>query len=143
MRSLWLVGFLGFTVIAPLWAADSTAEYESAAARYSRHADFFAAQSKPPANVEPSFRRDPIQPLIDSWGNVLYAPATPDNNGLMIQGIVDSGDAATALIDDQVYKKGDTVQGCLILEIRGEGITVQKEGKTLFIQLYPEDRAKK
>ena len=129
------------TASAVAWATESV-EYESAAARLFRHTEFFDMQTKPAVSSDRSFRRDPLQPLIDAWGNVLHTTAS-QNKGLMIQGIVDAGDAAMVLIDNKYYKKGDTVENCRILEIRRDGILVQKATATFFISLYSEAPADK
>lgn len=82
------------------------------------------------------FRRDSMQSLIDSNGKIVIPQGL--NNTLVVQGIIYSKDLNLVLINDQFYHPGDTVGSYKILEVRADGVSVQQEGKTLFIPLYPD-----
>ena len=120
----------------PFGLAADPAEYESALKELSQAIELFRELSKPGPTYEMAFRRDPMQPLVDAFGNPLVAIELEE--GLTVQGIVWSEDFRTVVVDDKSYVVGDTVGAYKILEIRPDGFLAEKDSETEFISLYPE-----
>ena len=79
------------------------------------------------------FRRDPIRPLIDEKGEIVSSMGL--QGGLAVQGIIWSGASSMVVVDDQLYKQGDTVGPYTIRQVLPNGVVVQQADQTLLIPL--------
>jgi hypothetical protein len=61
--------------------------------------------------------------------------SSPTFTTLKVSGIVWGPDGYKALVNDFVVRPGDVVKGILILRITEEGVEVEKDGRTGFINL--------
>lgn len=81
------------------------------------------------------FRRDPMRALVDSQGRLVTSAGL--HGGLSIEGIIWSPDRPLAVIDDELFAKGDTVGPYTIAQIRQDGVVVQRGSD---FRLIPLDR---
>ena len=105
------------------------AEQLSQAIEESRH----AAAPRPGYDVV--FRRDPMRALVDAQGRLVTSAGL--HGGLSVEGIIWSTDRPLAVIDDELVAKGDTVGPYTILQIRQDGVVVQRDND---FRLIPLDR---
>lgn len=82
------------------------------------------------------FRRDPMNPLVDSKGAIVSASGMQDGYG--VQGIIWSDVHPIVIVDDELFDEGDTVGPFTIRKIQKDGITVDRGSGSFFI---PIDRA--
>ena len=130
--------FLIFCLGANAAFAAMPAEYEAAAKQLELAIGTFRAFSKPKEALNLGARRDPMQPLIDTKGNVISSSGT--RGELVVQGIIWSEAFKTVLIDDEFYGEGDTVGSYRILEIRSNGFFAQDaSNKKIFIPYEPKN----
>ena len=87
------------------------------------------------AGYDAVFRRDPMRPLVDSQGRLVTSAGL--HGGFSVEGIIWSSDRPLAVIDDELFAKGDTVGPYTIAHIRQDGVVVQR-GKEF--RLIPLDR---
>ena len=81
------------------------------------------------------FRRNPMQPLVDGQGQ--WISGSGFSNGLSVQGIIWSDQQPFAIVDDTLYAPGAHVGPYTIVEIKEQGIVVERTGVRLFV---PMDR---
>ena len=81
------------------------------------------------------FRRDPMRALVDSQGRLVTSAGL--HGGFSVEGIIWSADRPLAVIDDELFAKGDTVGPYTILQIRQDGVVVQRGDD---VRLVPLDR---
>ena len=55
--------------------------------------------------------------------------------GLAIQGVIWSDERPLAVIDDELFAQGDAIGPYKILQIRPDGVVVQRQDETLFVPL--------
>ncbi len=80
------------------------------------------------------FRRDPMQPLVDSAGQLVSSAGL--RGGLWAQGIIWSDTKPLAIVDDALLGEGESVGPYTILDIQPDGLQVQRDGEApLFIPL--------
>ena len=87
------------------------------------------------------FRRDPMQSLVDTQGNLVSYAGLHD--GLLLQGLIWSKDFAMVLVDEEFYAKGDQVGPYKILEIKYDGLVAERGSERLFIPLYRDAEIQK
>ena len=93
------------------------------------------AAAPPGPGYDVVFRRDPMRPLVDSQGQLVTSAGL--HGGLSVEGIIWSSDHPLAVIDDDLFAKGDTVGPYTILQIRQDGVVVKRGDD---IRLIPLDR---
>jgi hypothetical protein len=81
-------------------------------------------------------RRDPMKTLIDHEGNVV-APAGV-RAGLVVQGVVRSGNFKKILVDNVFYSEGDAFGPYEVLEIKDTGFWAKEGGEKVFVPLYTD-----
>jgi hypothetical protein len=79
------------------------------------------------------FRRDPMQPLINSQGEIVFSSGW--HGGLSAQGIIWSEARPLVIADDELLAVGDTIGPYKITDIQPNGLTVERDGETLFVPL--------
>jgi len=90
------------------------------------------------AGYDPQDRRDPFAPLVTSEGGLRMPRENSDlrkverdasSAALILEGILyDPGGGSLAVIDGQVYEKGDRRRGIEVREITPSRVTVVKDG---------------
>src|SRR3990167_1364118 len=105
-----------------------------------KHAmDLFRQNVTPKNDPEQTrFSRDPLKPLIDGEGNLIRAQSKERKSEFRVQGVMQSGDSRTAVIDGALYQSGDTVSGQKIVKIESDGVYVQKGSEVIFHPVFPE-----
>jgi len=90
--------------------------------------------------------RDPFIPLIDKSGNLRTSFTKPLLEerivlpAITLMGVSKIGDAFCALIDGEVFKKGDVYKELEISEVYPQGIIVTFRGKKFKIDLETEKK---
>ena len=79
------------------------------------------------------FRRDPLRALINSRGELVTSAGL--HGGLSVEGIIWSAERPLAVIDDELYAQGDSVGFYTIIQIRQDGVVVQKGKDYLLVPL--------
>ncbi|MDP3704150.1 MAG: hypothetical protein Q8R78_07155 [Candidatus Omnitrophota bacterium] len=79
------------------------------------------------------FRRDPMRALVDSQGRLITSAGL--HGGFSVEGIIWSPDRPLAVIDDELFAKGDTVGPYTIRQIRQDGVVVQRGNDFVLIPL--------
>jgi len=79
------------------------------------------------------FRRDPMRALVDAQGRLVTSAGL--HGGFSVEGVIWSPDHPLAVIDDELFAKGDTVGPYTILQIRQDGVVVQRGNDVLLIPL--------
>ena len=79
------------------------------------------------------FRRDPMRALVDSQGRLVTSAGL--HGGFSVEGIIWSPDRPLAVIDDELFAKGDSVGPYTIRQIRQDGVVVQRGKDYLLIPL--------
>lgn len=87
------------------------------------------------AGYDAVFRRDPMRALVDAQGRLVTSAGL--HGGLSVEGIIWSSDRPLAVIDDELFAKGDVIGPYTIVQVRQNGIVVQR-GKEF--RLIPLDR---
>jgi hypothetical protein len=105
---------------------------------------FFSYQSYIFAEGETFFdyddkgRRDPFFALVDKDGR--YISDTEYSGGLNLSGILwDPQGKSSALINAQVLRIGESINGFKIKEITKNSVTISKEGKNYILRLFIEE----
>ena len=84
-------------------------------------------------------KRDPFTPLVTNEGRILpgaKSASENDSSVISLEGIIwDEKGNSLAIINGKLVKEKDTVFGMRILEIRKEGIKIEKQGKAITINL--------
>ncbi len=89
------------------------------------------------AAYDPKGKRDPLIPLIDSEGHRIYPPGFDEEaptgvQGLTLQGIVfDAAEDSDsyAILNGQLVRKNDEMEGMQVLEIGPHTVTIQAGGQ--------------
>ena len=91
-------------------------------------------------------KRDPFVPLVTPEGRRIYPPGLDEEvisgvAGLVLHGIVyESGDQSMAIINGQILKKGQQLDGMKVLEITPTSVTMQIEGKPHLLRLESSEK---
>ena len=98
----------------------------------------FQSMSVAESNYDVVLKRDPLRPLVNESGNVIFSAGLHD--GLLVQGIIYSSELKTALVDDRFYGEGDSVGPYKILRIERNGFYAEGPEGEVFVPLYPEEQ---
>ena len=131
-RCLWLALVAGLLLVAATVSA-AGAPYEQTAQRLSKALARSRALAGQRAEYDVVFRRDPMQPIIDAEGRLVSTVGL--HGGLSVQGVIWSEKHPLAVVDDELLAVGDVVGPYTILEIRADGVIVQRHEQRLRIPL--------
>ncbi len=134
-RCLRLVLVIGILLLAATSVPAAQPPYERTTKRLSETLAASRALAKERDPYDVAFRRDPMHPIIDAQGHLMSSAGL--RGGLSIQGVLWSEDHPLAVVDDELFTEGETVGPYTILEIRTDGVIVQRGGddQRLFIPL--------
>ena len=134
MRVRILAFFVFFCLfILPVNAAPEN--YEQVTEQLSQAIATYKTLGQQQERYDVAFRRDPMKALVDAQGSLVTSVGL--HEGLAVQGIIWSEEKPLAVIEDELFAKGDTVGDYTIREIRRDGITVQRGSE---VQVIPLDR---
>ena len=95
------------------------------------------------AEYQSKGKRDPFIPLLTEGGQRIH-PSGYDEQvptgvaGLALQGIVyEKGGASYALINGEVVREGEEVEGVKVLKIDADAVTIQAEEQTHRLVIQP------
>ena len=134
-RCLRLVFVVGMLLLAVTTVSAAQPPYERITERLSEALEASRALAEERTPYDVAFRRDPMRPIIDAQGHLISSAGL--RGGLSAQGILWSADHPLAVVDDELFTEGETVGPYTILEIRTDGVIVQRGGddQRLFIPL--------
>ena len=128
------LALVAISVFSSSAAAEINAKaYERVLQQLSKAVESSEALSNQVAAYDVVFQRDPLQPLIDSQGQVV-APVGL-RSGLAVQGIIWSPERPLAVVDGELLGVGQVAGPYIIQEIRGDGILVKRGTQLIFIPL--------
>ena len=87
------------------------------------------------ADYQSKGKRDPLVPLLNSEGQRIYPPGFDEEvatglQGLVLQGIVfDSKADSYAILNGQLVRKNDEIEGIQIVDIGPRAVTIQAGGQ--------------
>ena len=87
------------------------------------------------AEYQAKGKRDPLVPLLNAEGQRIYPPGYDEEvatgiQGLALQGIVfDSKSDSYAIVNGQLVRKGDEIEGMRVVEIGPRAVTIQAGGQ--------------
>ncbi len=124
---------LAGVLAAPGTAHAATPSYEQTIDQLTRVTQAYRALAEPLGGYDVVFHRDPMQPLIDARGAIITSAGL--RGGLAVQGIIWSDKRPLVVIDDRLYKQGDMVGPYRMVQVRPDGVVVQRDRDCLFIPL--------
>ena len=81
-----------------------------------------------------SFReRDPFKPLVDENGQILIKERRHLGD-FLLQGIIYSPGGSQVVINNEVYKEGDNVEGYKVKKINAYGVIFEKNGEEFILK---------
>ena len=90
-----------------------------------------SANNRPLTNVVVSATGSKVQkPIVTMATTKQSLPKKKPVNGLVLNGIITTGQDHTALINDSIYKVGDDIDGMKIMQITTDKVEVSDKGKT-------------
>ncbi|MBI4436651.1 MAG: hypothetical protein HY590_04485 [Candidatus Omnitrophica bacterium] len=135
-RSSFVFLLVGCTLFnAPAWGATQD-RYERITEQLSQTIATVKALDTRKEKYDVLFRRDPMRALVDSQGNLLTSAGLHD--GLGVQGIIWNEKRPLAVIEDELYAKGDVIGDYVIRDIRDDSVIVQHGDQ---IQRIPVDHS--
>ena len=117
-------------------AADTTpTAYERMVEQISHAIRTCKAMAEALVGYDAVFRRDPMRPLIDGQGQRITSGGL--HGGLSVEGVIWSEDQPLAVIDDELFTRGQIVGPYHIVSIQPDGIVVRRlhQADTLFVPL--------
>ncbi|TRZ96165.1 hypothetical protein D4R78_01550 [bacterium] len=91
------------------------------------------------AGYDAKSRRDPFIPLVTSDGRLLNLETKADSSSLNLEGIIyDSDDLSYAVVNGEVVKVGDEVNGYDVLKIEKNKVIFIKDSQPMEIELKEE-----
>jgi len=86
-------------------------------------------------------RRDPFIPIVTTDGRLIKVQPEGGVTGLALEGIIlDENGVSYAMINGDVVKIGDDVNGFEVLKIEDNKVILIKDGEPLEIELNKEER---
>jgi type II secretory pathway component PulC len=90
------------------------------------------------SNYDDKGRRDPFFALVDKDGR--YISDAEYSGGLKLSGILwDPQGQSSALINTQVLRIGESINGFVIKKITKNSVTISKEGKNYILRLFVQE----
>ena len=77
--------------------------------------------------------RDPMQPLINERGEIVIKVETSGVTDIVLQGIMFSEIESTVIINNEIYRQGDTIGNKKLIKIEPNGVIIESEGKEYFL----------
>ena len=133
---LWIV--LGMM---PLPAEAALDQIEQTTQQLSQAMKSYRDQLKEREEYDSAFRRDPLQALVDSQGQLIGSVGSRE--GSWIQGIIWSDPHPLVVVDNQLFGPGEVVGPYKILEIHPDRVIVQKGDQQETISLDRETEEKR
>ena len=124
---------LACALAAPAAALAATHPYEQTVEQLTQATQAYRQLAEPLGGYDVVFHRDPMQSLIDARGALITSAGL--HGGLAVQGIIWSEKRPLVVIDDQLYAQGNMVGAYRILQVRQDGVVVQRDRECLFIPL--------
>ena len=87
-------------------------------------------------------REDPFYPIISETGEFLskIEQQKSQTKKLLVEGIVwDSGKNSIAIINGTVVRQGDKIEGYQVLEIRKDGVLLERDGEKEILTMPNEE----
>lgn len=131
-RSVFFFGLAGLAMM-PLPAEAALERIEQTTHQLSQAMESYRDQVKERGEYDTAFRRDPMQPLVDSKGQQIASGGLRE--GTWIQGIIWSEMRPLVVVDDQLFGTGEVVGPYKILEIHPDRVVVQKGNQQETISL--------
>ena len=76
----------------------------------------------------PFSERDPLRPLVNENGQILIKEKS-QFGGFILQGIMYSAGGSTAVINNELYREGDTVEGYTVKKVDEFEVILEKSGE--------------
>jgi len=76
------------------------------------------------------YDRDPLKPLVNKEGRIVI---TDKKRGFLLQGIIYT-DSYQALINNNLYRENDVIQGYRIRKIEKDKVILEKGGKKFILR---------
>ena len=130
-RHFWVA--LACALSAPATALAAAHPYEQTVDQLTRATQTYRQLAEPLGGYDVVFHRDPMQPLIDARGALITSAGL--HGGLAVQGIIWSDKRPLVVIDDQLCAQGSMVGPYRIVQVRPDGVVVQRDRDCLFIPL--------
>lgn len=128
--------FVLLFIFAPSAFALESAELDITANALQKTIGQFSTLAETQSSYDVVLRRDPLRPLVDTQGNVIFAAGL--HEGLIVQGIIYSEEFKAALVDDRFYQAGEKIGPFEVLEIQQEGFLAHGPEGEVFVPLYPD-----
>ena len=142
MRSLQKIVLLwvGLGIMRPLPAEAALDQIEQTTHQLSQAMKSYRDQIKEPGEYDTAFRRDPMQALVDSKGQLIAS--TGLREGSWVQGIIWSETQPLVVADDQLFAIGDVVGPYKILEIHPDRVVARKgdQPETILLDRGTEEK---
>ena len=141
MRALLKIIFLWIALgMMPRPAEAALEQIEQTTQQLSQTMKSYRDQLKERGEYDSAFRRDPMQALVDSQGQLIGSVGSRE--GSWIQGIIWSESRPLVVVDDQLFGPGEVVGPYKILEIHPDRVIVQKgdQQQTIFLDRETEEK---
>ena len=125
----------------PLPAEAALDQIEQTTQQLSQAMKSYRDQLKERGEYDSAFRRDPMQALVDSQGQLIGSVGSRE--GSWIQGIIWSDTQPLVVVDGQLFGPGEVVGPYKILEIHPDRVVVQKGDQQETISLDRETEEKR
>lgn len=125
----------------PLPAEAALDQIEQTTQQLSQAMKSYRDQLKEREEYDTAFRRDPMQALVDSQGQLIGSVGSRE--GSWIQGIIWSDTQPLVVVDGQLFGPEDVVGPYKILEIHPDRVIVQKGDQQETISLDRETEEKR
>ena len=142
MRSLLRSALLWIALgMMPMPAEAALDQIEQTTQQLSQTMKSYQDQLKERGEYDSAFRRDPMQALVDSQGQLIGSVGSRE--GSWIQGIIWSDTQPVVVVDGQLFGPGEVVGPYEILEIHPDRVIVQKGDQQETISLDRETEEKR
>ena len=141
MRALLKTGLLFLALgMLPRPAEAALDEIEQTTQQLSQAMKSYRDQLKERGEYDTGFRRDPMQALVDSKGQLVASAGLRE--GSWVQGIIWSDTRPLVVVDDQLFGVGEVVGPYKILEIHPDRVVVQKgdQPETILLDRGTEEK---
>ena len=141
MRACFKIALLLLALgMTPRPAEAALDEIEQTTQQLSQAMKSYRDQLKERGEYDMGFRRDPMQALVDSKGQLVASAGLRE--GSWVQGIIWSDARPLVVVDDQLFAAGDVVGPYKILEIHPDRVVVQKgdQPETILLDRGTEEK---
>ena len=141
MRACFKIALLLLALgMTPRPAEAALDQIEQTTHQLSQAMESYRDQLKERGGYDTAFRRDPMQALVDSKGQLIASAGLRE--GSWLQGIIWSDTRPLVVVDDQLFAAGDVVGPYKILEIHPDRVVVQKgdQPETILLDRGTEEK---